>query len=98
MRAALLLLALAAPVPAQTNPIPPDVDAFVRDRDLCDHFLGEPAEGRSPAEVARRDYVIESVEIYCPGTDRRLAALKRRYAKDAAILKILNAYEERIGL
>lgn len=98
MLAALLLVALAAPPPQRPAQLPPDVDAFVRDRDLCDHFRGEPTEGVSREDVERRDFVRESVEIHCPGTDRRLAALKRRYARDQGVMKRLAAYEERIGM
>lgn len=99
MRPSVLLALLAAVTPdVRTAPLPPEVDAFVRDRDLCDHFRGEPTEGNGPAAVARREFVRESVEIFCPGTDRRLAALKRRFGEDPAILKVLGAYEDRIGM
>jgi hypothetical protein len=97
MRTALLLLvAVAAPAFGDAPSIPPEVEAFVRDRDACDHFRGEPFEGERPEQVARRNFIRESVEIFCPGTDRRLAALKRRFRSDQAVMKILSRYEERI--
>lgn len=98
MLAVLLTFALASSPSVRPAELPPDVDAFVRDREMCDHFRGEPTEGSGREEVARRDYVRGSVEIYCPGTDRRLAALKRRYAGDPAIVKVLASYDDRIGL
>jgi len=98
VRAPLLLLALFLPALADAGALPPDVDAFVRDRDACDHFRGEPFEGESPEQVQRREFIRESVEIYCPGTDRRLAALKRRHRDDPGIMKVLGAYEAKIGL
>ena len=94
----LLALALVAPAVAgaKPKPLPPDVDAFVRDRDACDHFRGEPIEGDEPEQVKRREFVRESLEIYCPGTDRRLAALKKRYRRDKAMMKVLAEYEDKI--
>jgi len=32
----------------------------------------------------------------CTGTDKRLAKLKRKYAKDPAVMKRLNAFEDNI--
>lgn len=94
MNSLLLLLALsAATVDA---PPPPEVQAFVVDRDACDHFRGEPTEGESRAQVERLRDVQQSLEIHCAGTDRRLAALKLRYASNAKVMAMLNAYEPAI--
>ena len=87
---------LVTPVLAGNGALPPEVDAFIRDRDLCDHFRGEPQEGSSPAQIERLEFIIESLEIYCPGTDRRLAALKKRYKNNSDVLLRLNRYEEAI--
>lgn len=86
----LLLLALTATPQSQ---LPQEVEAFVVERDACDHFRGEPTEGDSPDQVERRTFVNESLEIYCSGTDRRLAALKRRYSGNAAATSALGKYE-----
>lgn len=94
MSSLVLLLALsAAPVGA---PLPPEVQAFVVDRDRCDHFRGEPTEGASREQVERRRFVQQSLEIHCAGTDRRLAALRLRYASNAKVMAMLNAYEPAI--
>src|SRR6476661_4162232 len=91
MNPLLLLLALSV-----NAPLPPEVVAFVADRDVCEHFRGEPIEGDSPEQVERRTFVQESVDIYCAGTDRRLAALKHRYAGNSAVLSALGNYEQAI--
>jgi hypothetical protein len=87
---------LTASAYADNDPIPPEVTAFIKDRDSCDHFRGEPYEGNSPEQIARREFIHESLEIFCPGTDRRLAALKKRYKNNAEVMQHLNKYEERI--
>ena len=79
-----------------TVALPPEVTAFVADRDVCEHFRGEPIDGDSPEQIARRAFVQESLEIYCAGTDRRLAALKKRYAGNTAIMSALGGYEQAI--
>jgi len=86
----LLLFALTATPQAQ---LPQEVEAFVVERDACDHFRGEPTEGDSPEQMERRAFVQESLEIYCSGTDRRLAALKSRYSGNAAVISALGKYE-----
>jgi len=98
MRIAFIILALWLATSAQAagTQLPSEVEAFIRDRDLCDHFRGEPYEGDSPEQTRRREFVFESLEIYCPGTDRRLAALKKRYANNGEVMIHLNEYEERI--
>jgi hypothetical protein len=88
--------ALAASAHAGSDPLPPEVATFIQDRDVCDHFRGEPHEGNSPEQIERREFIFESLEIFCPGTDRRLAALKKRYKNNSAVMKRLNGYEERI--
>ena len=73
---------------------PADFRAFVDDRDLCDHFRGEPwPEGDTAEDRARRQEIVEGVRTACAGTDRRLDALKRRYRDDPAIMRALSGYE-----
>ena len=90
----LLLLALSTTTPHVA--LPPEVQAFVIDRDACDHFRGEPTEGDSPEQVERRAFVTQSVEIHCAGTDRRLAALKKRYSDDRMVMPVLGRYESAV--
>ena len=76
--------------------IPSEVKAFIAERNTCDHFRGEPTEGDSPEQVERREFLLDSLDIYCAGTDKRLAALKRRYKANPAVMKRLNEFEEHV--
>ena len=78
------------------NNFPPEVKKFIVHRDVCDHFRGEPYEGNSPEQIERREFIIQSIEIYCPGTDRQLAALKKRYKNNSEAIKHLTRYEETV--
>ncbi|MBI5909120.1 MAG: hypothetical protein HY848_04085 [Betaproteobacteria bacterium] len=98
MRRFLIILgfALATSAHASNSPLPPEVAAFIQDRDACDHFRGEPYEGNSPGQNERRGFILESLKIHCPGTDRRLAALRKRYKHNAEVMRRLNNYEKQI--
>ena len=73
---------------------PSDVRAFLDDRGLCDHFRGEPwPEGDAAEDRARRDEIVAGARFACAGTDRRLDALKNRYANDPAVMRVLSGYE-----
>jgi hypothetical protein len=91
-----VLFALVASAQAGDSRLLPEVEAFIRDRDTCDHFRGEPSEGNTPEQIERREFIFESLEIFCPGTDRRLSALKKRYKNNSDVMKRLNKHEERI--
>ena len=90
----LLGTALSSSVVADEYKLPPEVDDYIYERNLCEHFRGEPHEGNSPEQIERRKFIFESLEIYCAGTDRRLAALKRRYKDNAIVIEKLSVYEE----
>lgn len=93
----LILLLASSHAGALTPPrIPSEVSAFIAERNICDHFRGEPAEGDSPEQVERREFVLDSLDIYCAGTDKRLAALKRRYKANPAVMRRLNRFEEHV--
>ena len=91
-----LILALATSSHADNMPLPVEAAAFITDRDVCDHFREEPYENNGKEQIERREFVFQSLEIFCPGTDRRLAALKKRYKNDSNVLRLLNKYEEKI--
>jgi hypothetical protein len=44
----------------------------------------------------RREYLVDSMDIYCSGSDRRLAALKKRYKDNRDVMHILNQFDEHI--
>jgi hypothetical protein len=85
--------ALSANIFADEYKLPPEVDDYIHERNLCEHFRGEPHEGNSPEQIERRKFIFESLEIYCAGTDRRLAALKRRYKDNPVVIEKLSIYE-----
>ncbi|MGO4305569.1 hypothetical protein [Cupriavidus sp. RAF12] len=91
-----VLLGTSLVARAESAPYPEEVKAFIVERDTCDHFRGEPFEGDSPDQIERRSFIADSLDIYCAGTDKRLAALKIRYKNNRSILKQLNKYEERV--
>ncbi len=96
---ALILLALFsvfAVAEAGPNPLPKEVKAFIAERNTCDHFRGEPYEGDSPEQIERRTFIMDSLDIFCSGTDRRLAALKRRYKNNRSVMQELNKFEEKV--
>jgi wobble nucleotide-excising tRNase len=94
--AILILCGTASVAVAQSRTLPKEVKRFIAERNICDHFRGEPAEGNSPEQIERREFVIDSLDIYCSGTDKRLAALKRRHKNNRAAMDKLNQYEEKI--
>lgn len=97
MRTFLVLLAFSsAAVASDGTTLPPEVQSYIADRELCEHFREEPADGGTSEQNKRREFVRESIEIYCSGTDRRLAALKKRYAENSVIRSRLGKYEPAI--
>jgi hypothetical protein len=82
--------------PAASGAVPEEVVAFLRERELCDHFRNEPIEGVGKEADGRRAFVLESLDIYCSGTDKRLAALKRRFAYHPDVMLALKEIEESV--
>ena len=95
--AALFLLCLSVSLATRAQePVPIEVSRFIEERDICEHFLDEPYDGDLPELIERREFIQESIEIYCAGTDRRLAALRKRYKNNPAAIKRLKRYEGKI--
>lgn len=94
--ALICLLFVSIVARAGNKTAPKEVQNFIAERNLCDHFRGEPYEGNSPEQLERKAFVIDSLDIYCAGTDKRLAALKRRYKNNEAAMKQLNKFEEQV--
>lgn len=89
----LLLIASVALQALAAEKLPPDVRAFVRDREGCDHMRGEIPD---PPDARRMREINREIRKLCKGTDQRLAGLKRKYAEDPAVLERLNEFEPRI--
>lgn len=70
------------------SPLPADVQAFVEQRDLCDHFRGE-----EPYDEERRLFLEQNMIELCTGSDGQLAALKQKYRGNEAVQSALAGYE-----
>lgn len=96
MRRTILLTLLVAcfSLPASaTEKLPADVQAFIADREGCDHMRGEVPD---PSEKQRMKKVTREIEKLCKGTDRRLDGLKRKYASNRVVMRRLNSFEVQI--
>ncbi len=82
---------LAADRQSDTFKLPEDVRAFMERRDGCDHFRGED----SPY-AERRAQIDEELNRLCTGTDAELARLKRLYAENETVQRLLAEYEVNI--
>lgn len=71
--------------------LPPAVIAFQKQRDACDHFRGE-----EPYDKQRAAFLKAQLAKTCKGSDRALAALRKRFANDPGALAALKGYEDRI--
>jgi hypothetical protein len=88
---AIALSACASVARAGTHALPADVTAFVERRDACDHFRGEDAY-----DSARAAELKMKLAGNCAGTDKKLAALRRKYAGNRRVMKRLSRYEAHI--
>jgi hypothetical protein len=88
---AIALAACALPAPTSARTLPADVAAFVQRRDACDHFRGE-----EPYDAARAAELRTKLAQTCKGTDKQLAALRRKYAANRRVMSRLSRYEDRI--
>lgn len=93
----LLCLTLLANAAALADTRLADVQAFLERRALCDHFRAEPwPEGGAPDAHERRGFLAQQLEQHCAGSDAELAGLRLKYREDAAALRILTPFEDRI--
>jgi hypothetical protein len=88
---AIALAACAWPAQTGTSALPADVAAFIQRRDACDHLRGE-----EPYDAARAAELKRGLAENCTGTDRELAALRRKYAAQARVMKRLSRYEDQV--
>lgn len=68
-------------------PLPKDVAAYIERRNECEHFIGE-----EPYDAARKKYLAEAVRETCTGSNRDLAALRKKYRNDPDVLKALSEF------
>jgi hypothetical protein len=90
-----LALGLAFPAAHGTPPLPKDVKEFLFKRESCEHFLGEIPD---PGEKARMREVNKAIKDTCTGTDKALAALKKKYAREPAVMTVLKDLDPQLGI
>lgn len=90
--AATLILSFGSAAASDTK-LPSDVAKYIDQREGCDHFRGEFPD--PPDEQRMREIELE-IRKLCTGTDKKLAQLKRKYAKNQMVMKRLNEFEEKI--
>ena len=71
--------------------LPPAVVAFQKQRDACDHLRGE-----EPYDKQRAAFLKAQLDKTCKGSDKALAALRKRFAHDPQAIAALRDYEDRI--
>ncbi len=71
--------------------MPGDVTAFMKRRDMCDHFHGEDAY-----DAERGQFLAAQMQAACEGTDAALAGLRARYEGRPDIRRALAGYEDRV--
>ena len=70
---------------------PSAVVAFQKQRDACDHLRGE-----EPYDKQRAAFLKAQLDKTCKGSDKALAALRKRFAHDPQAIAALRDYEDRI--
>ncbi len=90
-----MALAVAIPLAYGVPPVPKDVEKFLFQRESCEHFLGEIPD---PGEKERMREVNKAIKDTCTGTDKSLAALKKKYAGQPAVMKLLKDLDPRLGI
>jgi len=99
-RRAYLYLAVLLTLPftvVAAESLPADVQSFIDNRQTCDHFRGEPWDpGDEPGLNERREFILQSINKYCTGTDKRLAELRGKYKDNPRIIERLRHYEDHV--
>ena len=80
---------------AAEEKLPTEVAKYVEQREGCDHFRGEVPD---PPDAQRMREIEREIRKLCTGTDKKLSQLKRKYAKDHAIMTRLGEFEENIEI
>ncbi|BCM25372.1 hypothetical protein [Methyloradius palustris] len=73
------------------TPLPTDVSSFLELRESCDHWRGEYGYDKD-----RQSDIDWSICQSCPGTDAKLAKLKRKYKNQESVMIKLNDLESKI--
>lgn len=89
------LLTVAVTCSAQDKvQLPREVVKFVERREACEHFRGEIP---NVDQKKRLEEVIRKTNTFCRGTDKKLAYLRKKYARDTGVIDRLKDYEAEIN-
>ena len=72
--------------------VPLEVRKYIKERQLCDHFLGE--DGGDDKE--RQKFIDKNVNKLCTDTDQKLERLLKKYAADPVVIEELREFETSI--
>jgi cytochrome c556 len=86
-----IVLAACGSAHVSARQLPADVAAFVERRDSCDHFRDE-----EPYDAERAAELKAKLKETCTGSDKELADLRRKYARNRKIMYRLSNYENRV--
>ncbi|WP_067277321.1 hypothetical protein [Mitsuaria sp. 7] len=89
---ACLVALLSLTASAAPSAFPVEVTALVERHGACTHWLGEPGEG----DAERQRDIEWGMCQSCPGTDARLAALKKKYRGDPAVMAVLQPLDPQV--
>lgn len=76
---------------AAEQKLPKDVSTFLEERESCDHWRGEEGYDKE-----RRTEIDWSICQSCPGTDSKLALLRKKYLANRATIDKLSQLELKI--
>lgn len=91
IRLVLLVVATALPITVRSAQpaLPQDVQHYLDQRALCDHWAGE-----EPYDKQRARQIAQGVERDCRGLDRLLQRLQHRYGSNPQVMDVLRAYDK----
>ena len=78
---------------AEEEKLPADVVNYVEQREGCDYFRGEVTD---PPNAQRMKEIEREIRKLCTCTDKKLIQLKRKHAKNHAVVKRLDKFEKNI--
>lgn len=87
--AVLFSVGVFLPTYGDSATLPQDVQHYVDQRALCDHWAGE-----EPYDKQRARQIARGVARDCRGLDRLLQRLQRRYASNPQVMDVLRNYDK----
>ena len=76
----------------RNSAVPLEVRKYIKERQLCDHFLGEYGDDNKE----RQKFIEKNVNQLCTGTDQKLERLLKKYAEDPVVIEELREFKTSI--